>query len=66
MAIEVTSPAFELGDTIPKKYTGEGQDVSLPLRWTGLPEGTKEIALICDDPDAPGPEPFVHWVILSD
>jgi Raf kinase inhibitor-like YbhB/YbcL family protein len=65
MVIEVTSPAFEPGDTIPKKYTGEGQGLSPPLRWTGLPEGTKEIALICDDPDAPRPEPFVHWVVYK-
>jgi Raf kinase inhibitor-like YbhB/YbcL family protein len=65
MAIQVSSPAFEPGDTIPKKHTGEGQDVSPVLRWTGLPEGTREIALICDDPDAPMPRPFVHWVIYK-
>jgi Raf kinase inhibitor-like YbhB/YbcL family protein len=65
MAIQVTSPAFEPGDIIPKRYTGEGQDVSPPLRWTGLPAETQEVALICDDPDAPSPEPFVHWVVYK-
>lgn len=63
MAVEISSPAFEPGSAVPKKFTGEGQDVSPPLTWRGLPEGTKEIALICDDPDAPTPEPWVHWVI---
>ncbi len=65
MAIQVSSPVFEAGGTIPRKYTGEGQDVSPPLEWGGLPEGTEEIALICDDPDAPTPEPFVHWVVYK-
>ncbi|MDQ3965818.1 MAG: YbhB/YbcL family Raf kinase inhibitor-like protein [Actinomycetota bacterium] len=65
MAIQVSSPAFEQGGTIPKKHTGEGQDVSPTLTWTGLPDGTKEIALICDDPDAPTPEPWVHWVVYK-
>ena len=65
MAIEISSPAFSAGDVIPKKYTGEGEDVSPPLEWTGLPAETKEIALICDDPDAPTAEPFVHWVIYK-
>jgi Raf kinase inhibitor-like YbhB/YbcL family protein len=65
MNIQVSSPAFEPGGTIPKKYTGEGQDVSPPLAWSGLPEGTRELALVCDDPDAPTSKPFVHWVLYK-
>lgn len=65
MAIRVSSPAFERGGAIPRKYTGEGEDVSPPLEWTGLPEGTREVALVCDDPDAPTREPFVHWVLYK-
>lgn len=65
MAIEVSSPAFSPGGSIPKKHTGEGPDISPALTWTGLPEGTKEVALICDDPDAPRPEPWVHWVVYK-
>lgn len=51
--------------TIPVLYTGEGSDISPPLSWTGAPEGTREFALICDDPDAPTPEPWVHWVLYK-
>jgi Raf kinase inhibitor-like YbhB/YbcL family protein len=65
VAIELSSPAFEAGATIPKKHTGEGQDVSPPLQWSGLPQSTKEIAIICDDPDAPTQKPFVHWVVYK-
>ena len=65
MSIEVSSPAFEPGGVIPRQYTGEGQDVSPALNWADLPEGTREIALICDDPDAPRPEPWVHWVLYK-
>ena len=65
MTIEVSSPAFEPGGPIPRKYAGEGQDVSPTLSWSGLPEETKEIALICDDPDAPRPKPWVHWVVYK-
>ena len=53
MTIQITSSAFAQGQVIPKKYTGEGADVSPPLAWSGVPEKTKELALICDDPDAP-------------
>jgi Raf kinase inhibitor-like YbhB/YbcL family protein len=62
MVLEVSSPAFEPGGPIPAKHAGEGQDVSPPLEWSELPEGTKEVALICDDSDAPTHRPFVHWV----
>jgi Raf kinase inhibitor-like YbhB/YbcL family protein len=65
MKFEVTSTAFGQGEPIPRKYTGEGQDVSPPISWKGLPEGTKELVLICDDPDARGNEPWVHWVIYK-
>lgn len=65
MAIRISSPAFEAGGTIPRRHTGEGEDLSPPLEWSGVPEETRELALICDDPDAPMPEPFVHWVVYK-
>lgn len=65
MPIQISSPAFAAGQPIPKKHTGEGQDVSPQLQWSGVPEGTKELALICDDPDAPTREPWVHWLIYK-
>ncbi|HUT88660.1 MAG TPA: YbhB/YbcL family Raf kinase inhibitor-like protein [Thermoguttaceae bacterium] len=65
MAIQLTSTAFGEGEGIPAKHTGEGEDVSPPLAWSGVPEGTRELALICDDPDAPTPQPWVHWVIYK-
>ncbi|MBN1588250.1 MAG: YbhB/YbcL family Raf kinase inhibitor-like protein [Pirellulales bacterium] len=65
MAIQVTSTAFAEEERIADRYTGEGQDVSPPLSWSNLPEDAKELALICDDPDAPTDEPWVHWVIYK-
>lgn len=65
MPIAITSSAFEQGGRIPKKHTGEGEDVSPPLEWTGVPQGTRQLALICDDPDAPRPQPWVHWVLYG-
>lgn len=62
MPIKVQCDAFEDGGRIPVRYTKEGENVSPPLRWDQLPAGTKEVAIICEDPDAPRPEPFVHWV----
>ena len=64
MTISVTSTAFEAGKPIPKKYTGEGEDLSPPLAWSNVPKGTKELALICDDPDAPMGT-WVHWVLYK-
>ncbi len=63
--LEVTSSAFEPGGKIPEKYTREGGDVSPPLAWSGAPEETKCFVVICDDPDAPMDEPFVHWVVYG-
>lgn len=64
MQIEVKSSVFEEGGMIPKQYTCDGADVSPPLTWTSIPEGTKSIALICDDPDAPMGT-WVHWVLFN-
>jgi Raf kinase inhibitor-like YbhB/YbcL family protein len=65
MTIRLTSGAFEAGAAIPKKFTEDGDDVSPPLNWDNLPPGAKELALICDDPDAPSKEPWVHWVLYK-
>ncbi len=65
MSFNLTSTAFEDGQPIPREYTGEGRDVSPPLKWTDPPAGTKSLALICDDPDAPRPDPWVHWVVYK-
>ena len=64
MAIELTSPAFDEGEAIASRYTCDGQGVSPPLSWTSVPDGTRSLALIADDPDAPGGT-FVHWVIYD-
>jgi Raf kinase inhibitor-like YbhB/YbcL family protein len=64
MSIELTSTAFQPGAAIPKQYTGDGEDHSLPLRWSEPPSGTKSIALICDDPDAPRGT-WTHWVLFN-
>jgi Raf kinase inhibitor-like YbhB/YbcL family protein len=61
---KITSPAFAYGDSIPVKFTCDGDDVSPELEWVGIPENTKSLALICDDPDAPLGT-WVHWVIFN-
>jgi Raf kinase inhibitor-like YbhB/YbcL family protein len=68
-AIKLTSPVFSEGAAIPRRYTCEGEDLAPPLAWSGLPEGTKSLALIVDDPDAPDPNApkriFVHWLVYD-
>jgi len=64
MDIKITSSAFEEGGLIPPKYTCDGADTSPPLQWDVVPEGTKSIALISDDPDAPMGT-WVHWVLFN-
>jgi Raf kinase inhibitor-like YbhB/YbcL family protein len=64
MALELTSSAFTSEEMIPDKYTCEGADISPPLSWRHGPEGTRSLALICEDPDAPGGT-FIHWVLYG-
>jgi Raf kinase inhibitor-like YbhB/YbcL family protein len=59
--LELTSPAFERGQPIPRKHTCEGDDVSPPLSWSGISEGAESLALVVDDPDAPSGT-FTHWL----
>lgn len=65
MTLVLSSSAFEPNRDIPAKYTADGEDISPPLHWEGVPEGTREFVLICDDPDAPTPDPWVHWVLYK-
>jgi Raf kinase inhibitor-like YbhB/YbcL family protein len=62
--MQLTSAAFAAGLPIPAKYAGDGLDISPPLAWTNTPAGTKSLALIVNDPDAPAGD-WVHWVIYD-
>jgi len=65
--MSLQSPSFGDGEPIPQRhaYRGEGKNIPPTLNWSGLPTGTKELALIVDDPDAPTPQPWVHDVLYS-
>jgi Raf kinase inhibitor-like YbhB/YbcL family protein len=69
MALALTSSAFTHNGPIPRTYTCQGSDISVPLAWSGLPSGTKSVALVVDDPDAPDPAApkmtWVHWVLYN-
>ena len=69
MGLTLKSTAFTEGGNIPSKYTCEGEDVSPPLEWNGVPGGTQSLVLIVDDPDAPDPKAprmtWVHWVLYN-
>jgi Raf kinase inhibitor-like YbhB/YbcL family protein len=68
-AMKLESSAFQDGGKIPPRFTCEGEDVSPELHWSGLPEGTRSLVLIVDDPDAPDPKnpkmTWVHWVLYD-
>lgn len=61
----IKSDSFENNKNIPIKFTCDGHDFSPEISWDNIPEGTKSIALLVDDPDAPTKEPFVHWIIYN-
>ena len=60
----LSSTAFKAGGAIPSQYTCDGQDISPPLRWSGVPAGAKELVLVIRDPDAPTGN-FVHWAVAG-
>jgi Raf kinase inhibitor-like YbhB/YbcL family protein len=62
--LTVSSPAFAAGGVIPRRFTCAGEDVSPPLRWTGVPQGTAGVALVVDEPDAPRGT-YVHWAVVG-
>lgn len=62
--LTVKSPAFENNKLIPSKYTCDGEEVSPPLTVEGIPEKTKSLALIMEDPDAPAGL-FIHWLVWN-
>jgi Raf kinase inhibitor-like YbhB/YbcL family protein len=69
MTLTLTSSAFAEGQEIPSRQTCEGENLSPTLAWDGVPEGTRSLALIVDDPDAPDPRAprmtYVHWVVYN-
>jgi Raf kinase inhibitor-like YbhB/YbcL family protein len=69
MPMTIASTAFTDGGEIPTRYTCEGDDVSPPLAWSGVPADAKTLVLIVDDPDAPDPAAprmtWVHWVLYN-
>jgi Raf kinase inhibitor-like YbhB/YbcL family protein len=63
--IHLTSPAFGHGEPIPTRYTADGRSDEPPLRWSGVPAKAQSLALVVEDPDAPTPQPFVHWLLYG-
>lgn len=63
MTVTLTSRAFDSGAMIPARHTCDGEDLSPPLVWSGVPGGTKSLALVVDAPDAAGA--WVHWVLYG-
>ncbi len=63
-AMEITSTDFKANQSIPVIHTCDGQDLSPQLSWSGIPEGTKSLALSCIDPDAPRGD-FIHWLVYD-
>lgn len=69
MSLSITSPSFTHNGPIPSKFTCEGEDISPALAWSGVPNGTRSLVLIVDDPDAPDPAApkmtWVHWILYN-
>ncbi|HEY1957313.1 MAG TPA: YbhB/YbcL family Raf kinase inhibitor-like protein [Polyangiaceae bacterium] len=63
--IVLSSPAFVDGESLPPSATKDGGGIPPELRWESVPAATQSLVLICEDPDAPLPEPFVHWLVYD-
>lgn len=63
--LTITSPAFASMQPIPSTFSDYGEKSSPPLKIAGVPAGAKSIVIICDDPDAKEPKPFIHWVLYN-
>ncbi len=63
--LKISSPAFGWGQRIPDKHSHEHDDISPELQFSGVPDGTRSLAVICHDPDAPLPFGFTHWVVYG-
>ena len=63
--LRVSSSAFGAHSRIPERYTGDAEDVSPPISWTGAPEGARSFAVVVHDPDAPLVDGFTHWVLYG-
>jgi Raf kinase inhibitor-like YbhB/YbcL family protein len=63
--LKLSSPAFSGHKQIPERHTGDGEDVSPALEWSGVPDGTKAFAVVVHDPDAPLVDGFTHWVAYN-
>jgi Raf kinase inhibitor-like YbhB/YbcL family protein len=68
-SLQLTSPRFSDGDSIPIAFTAEGEDKAPPLRWGEVPAGTRSLAILVEDPDAPDPQHpqriWCHWVLYN-
>lgn len=60
--LKLRSPAFAGHSPIPPRHSSDGEDISPPLEWSGVPEGTRAFAVVVHDPDAPLVDGFTHWV----
>jgi Raf kinase inhibitor-like YbhB/YbcL family protein len=64
-AAALHSPAFGDQETLPGRFSRQGGNVSPPLEWSGVPDNAAELMLVCEDPDAPGSTPFLHWLVTG-
>jgi Raf kinase inhibitor-like YbhB/YbcL family protein len=64
-SLSFSSDAFNEGQPIPAQYSSSGRNISPPLKWSGAPADARSLVLIVEDPDAPTPNPFVHWLVYN-